>query len=497
VLTEALFSPSDFLAVTSYTADLVTDTPYITAEPSNHPKFSEYLAALEEQTAAGNVPPVRDEAPAAVEDSYETEEEEALIAAESAAAENRLAALKAGGAAHNLNVVAADEAAVDLSVSTGTESGGAVSDILTKDDAGKASLAEAAARTDGKDASARQADMEKNDAAAKLKALPSGGQEKTENTAGDEGVPRQLNSGEGIQIDQKTPEIDEQLAADLEDSAGTTPKAETLVDTNVDIKTSAAENSRDAAELTVNTSGVLARAAAPEERNGGASGGGEKKSPAERARRHTAVERIEGGGAAQQTAGQGAETQEPKRVSAIPEAEITVNLRGESRGAAAGERGTLSGAKPSASFETFLARELQQNLNGDIVRQAQVLLREGGEGTIRLSLKPESLGKVKIHLEMAENKITGKIVVESGEALRAFEHEMDALKQTFCSEGFDGASLNLELAEHEGPQGNEGGWRPGGERVSTETASSRYDENAGGSVYFGAFYSAKQINVLV
>jgi len=96
------------------------------------------------------------------------------------------------------------------------------------------------------------------------------------------------------------------------------------------------------------------------------------------------------------------------------------------------------------NFAQVLARELNGELSADIVKQAAVILRDGGEGTIRLSLKPESLGKVKIHLEMAENKILGHIVVESEEALRAFEQEIHTLEQAFKDSGFE-ASLNAAL----------------------------------------------------
>jgi flagellar hook-length control protein FliK len=95
-------------------------------------------------------------------------------------------------------------------------------------------------------------------------------------------------------------------------------------------------------------------------------------------------------------------------------------------------------------FEQLLARELRGDLSTDIVRQAAIVLRDGGEGTIRLSLKPESLGKVKIHLEIAENRILGHIFVDNEEALRAFEQEIHTLEQSFKDSGFD-ASLNAAL----------------------------------------------------
>jgi hypothetical protein len=163
--------------------------------------------------------------------------------------------------------------------------------------------------------------------------------------------------------------------------------------------------------------------------------------------------------------------------------DLSVELKNESRG---GERVPPGGEKtlPQA-FEDILARELHQNLNGDIVRHASVVLRDGGEGLIRLSLKPDTLGNVKIRLEMAENKITGHIVVESGEALRAFEREIGALEQAFKDSGFEGADLSMSLAS-----GGEGADRQGAgeqvpwerpffsERFAAGEAASRYDASA-------------------
>jgi len=109
-------------------------------------------------------------------------------------------------------------------------------------------------------------------------------------------------------------------------------------------------------------------------------------------------------------------------------------------------------SRPSQVLENMLARELHQHVNNDIVRQASIMLREGSEGVIRLALKPETLGNVKIHLEMAENKITGYIVVESEEALRAFERELASLEKEFRDAGYEGAELKMALADKGGDQ---------------------------------------------
>jgi flagellar hook-length control protein FliK len=75
-----------------------------------------------------------------------------------------------------------------------------------------------------------------------------------------------------------------------------------------------------------------------------------------------------------------------------------------------------------------------------------MILKNGGEGILRLVLKPDVLGNVKIHLKMSENNITGYIIVESEEALSAFKKEIVALQQAFMEAGFSSADLELSMA---------------------------------------------------
>jgi flagellar hook-length control protein FliK len=127
--------------------------------------------------------------------------------------------------------------------------------------------------------------------------------------------------------------------------------------------------------------------------------------------------------------------------------------------------------KSSSSLENMLARELHQNFNGDIVRHASMALRDGGEGTIKLALHPETLGNVKIHLEMTENKITGRIVVESEEALNAFRKELTSLEQAFKDSGYANADLNLSLTGD-----------------GSEAQDRQFDENSFASRMAASFY---------
>jgi flagellar hook-length control protein FliK len=155
--------------------------------------------------------------------------------------------------------------------------------------------------------------------------------------------------------------------------------------------------------------------------------------------------------------------------------DIILELRLPSQGQDASSATTSWEAKATQSFENILARELHQNLNNDIVRHASVALRDGNEGTIRLALKPESLGNVKIHLELAENKIIGHIVVESEEALRAFQKEISSLEKAFRDSGFEAANLEMSLASD--GRGAENQWQEAeaSQFLNGQFAASRYD----------------------
>lgn len=163
------------------------------------------------------------------------------------------------------------------------------------------------------------------------------------------------------------------------------------------------------------------------------------------------------------------------------EADLVIELRSNS------DRSIQNQAKESRttpSFQDALSRELRENANADIVKQASIVLKNGGEGLIRLSLRPESLGAVKIRLEMADNKVVGRIIVETEEALRAFEKEIESLEKAFTDGGFDGAGLELALSG----EGSEGG----NARYAWQGAVPFYSERDAAASYEGLLEDASQ-----
>jgi len=161
-----------------------------------------------------------------------------------------------------------------------------------------------------------------------------------------------------------------------------------------------------------------------------------------------------------------------RTLNETPVREITLELRLPEQNNSLPQ--TTWEAKAGTALENMLARELHQNFNGDIVRHASMALRDGGEGTIRIALKPESLGNVKIRLEMTENKITGIIFVESEESLNAFRREITSLEQAFKDSGFTNADLNLTLTQ-DGQSQRE--WNGEANSFTSQMAASRYDKS--------------------
>lgn len=157
-------------------------------------------------------------------------------------------------------------------------------------------------------------------------------------------------------------------------------------------------------------------------------------------------------------------------------AELVLTLR-EGAGDASSEKADSGRNAPKTSFADALARELRETYNGDIVKRASVVLKDGGDGLVRLTLRPEALGSVKIKLELADNKVAGRILVETEEALKAFGKELRSLEQAFVDGGFDGASLELALSS--GDSGAGSGRREGSDTprpfFSDRLIASEYD----------------------
>ena len=133
---------------------------------------------------------------------------------------------------------------------------------------------------------------------------------------------------------------------------------------------------------------------------------------------------------------------------AVLETEIGASPRTEGR-AAAGS--ALSGADQ-------LARRLDAEAGSEIVRQVKVVLNRADAGEIRINLRPEHLGRVRVRIQMEDNRLSGRIFVESAAAREAFRSALDGLQVKLVESGFGAADLELAwdqqgTADHRDSQG--------------------------------------------
>ena len=104
------------------------------------------------------------------------------------------------------------------------------------------------------------------------------------------------------------------------------------------------------------------------------------------------------------------------------------------------------------SGDQTAVERLKEMAGSELLRAANIVLNDGG-GEIRLVLKPESLGSVRIRLNLVDNSIEGKIIVDNSAVKQVFDANIDALKRALTAEGFQTGSLQVSV----GGQNNDGG----------------------------------------
>jgi flagellar hook-length control protein FliK len=110
-------------------------------------------------------------------------------------------------------------------------------------------------------------------------------------------------------------------------------------------------------------------------------------------------------------------------------------------------------------------QNFEQRFVPEFVKQTGIILKEGGNGEIRLVLKPENLGSVRIRLALSESSLEGRIVVDNNNVKELVESSLDNLKNALRLEGYQ---TNLEVSVGHRRNGNEEGqtqpmvWPAGG-----------------------------------
>jgi flagellar hook-length control protein FliK len=108
----------------------------------------------------------------------------------------------------------------------------------------------------------------------------------------------------------------------------------------------------------------------------------------------------------------------------------------------------------------LLDRQLKNEGTAELTKNIRFVLKDNKEGEIKLILKPEALGKVRINLNLNENNIVGKIIVENNSVRQVFMNNLADLSRALEDSGFNSAALDVSVgggqSEGRGAYGDEG-----------------------------------------
>jgi len=113
------------------------------------------------------------------------------------------------------------------------------------------------------------------------------------------------------------------------------------------------------------------------------------------------------------------------------------------------------------------AANFEQRFIPEVVKQTGIILKSGGNGEIRLVLKPENLGSVRIRLALSESSLEGRIVVDNNSVKELVESSLDNLRNALRAEGYQ-TNLEVSVGHRRNSSGNEQtqtrpvGWLAGG-----------------------------------
>ncbi|MDC7220160.1 MAG: flagellar hook-length control protein FliK [Spirochaetales bacterium] len=117
-----------------------------------------------------------------------------------------------------------------------------------------------------------------------------------------------------------------------------------------------------------------------------------------------------------------------------------------------------AGGKLEAPVSREVSRMFQDYMNEtgnkELVRKIDFILKNDNAGEIKLILKPEALGNVRINLSLNDNHLAGKIFVDNSSVRDIFLNNMDELTSILKENGYEEAALEVWVGQ-EGRDGSE------------------------------------------
>jgi flagellar hook-length control protein FliK len=133
----------------------------------------------------------------------------------------------------------------------------------------------------------------------------------------------------------------------------------------------------------------------------------------------------------------------PKLAASHKEGSAPIVLRNTGVSESSTRETRVQSPPPPTPFAGAL-EHLREMAGSVLTRAAAIILRDGG-GEIKLTLKPESLGSVRIRMNLVDNAIEGRIIVDNSAVKHVFEGSLDSLMRALTAEGFQTASLQVSV----------------------------------------------------
>ena len=70
--------------------------------------------------------------------------------------------------------------------------------------------------------------------------------------------------------------------------------------------------------------------------------------------------------------------------------------------------------------------------------------RQAGKNRIELQLEPESLGRVRLELELENTELTARILVDNEQVRSHLEQNLDSLRSSLLRQGFNVGEIQIE-----------------------------------------------------
>ncbi len=119
------------------------------------------------------------------------------------------------------------------------------------------------------------------------------------------------------------------------------------------------------------------------------------------------------------------------------------------RGAFAEKFSSAAPGNANQPLQRRVLQSFQERFVPEVVKQTGIILKDGGNGEIRLVLRPENLGIIRIRLALSESSLEGRIVVENNSVRALVESNLDSLKNALREEGFQTTSLEVSVGNRQ------------------------------------------------